>query len=202
MYDCIIILGGSIKNNGDLPNWVINRLDEALNNPTKYYIVTSRGTTHKPPPIDKNNMPIDEANRMAQYLIAKGINSEKIFLESWSMDTIGNAYGVLMMHCIPRNFKKILVITSDFHIRRSESIFRKVFSLPKNEFILSFISSNSELKESEKEIKSLEKWKKNSKKIKNLQDLHNFIFVDHNAYNAFKKDEEEWSKENLKMYCI
>ena len=118
------------------------------------------------------------------------------------MDTIGNAYGVLMLHCIPRNLNKILVVTSDFHIRRSESIFRKVFSLANTEFILSFISSNSELNESEKEIKSLEKWKENSEKIKNLQDLHNFIFVDHNAYNAYKEEEEEWSKENLKMYCV
>ena len=109
----------------------------------------------------------------------------------------------MMFHCIPRNLKNILVITSDFHIRRSESIFRKVFSLVNTEFILSFISTNSELNESDKEIKSLEKWKENSEKIKSLQDLHNFIFVNHNAYNAFKKDEEEeWSKENLKMYCI
>ena len=70
MYDCIVILGGSIKNDGELPSWVINRLDEALNNPTKYYIVTSRGTTHKPPPLDKNNMPrgiIDKQNKF-QYL--------------------------------------------------------------------------------------------------------------------------------------
>ncbi len=202
MYDCIVILGGSIKKNGELPSWVIKRLDEALNNPTKYYVVASRGTTHKPPPLDENNMPIDETNKMAEYLIAKGIRPNKIFLESWSLDTIGNAYGVLMLHCIPREFKNILVVTSDFHIRRSESIFRKVFSLANIQFNLNFISSNSVLNESEKEIKSLEKWKENSKKIKSLRDLHNFIFVDHNAYNAFKKDEEEWSKENLEMYCV
>ena len=202
MYDCIIILGGSIKNDGELPSWVINRLDEALNNPTKYYIVASRGTTHKPPPLDKDYMPIDEANRMAEYLIKKGITPSKIFLESWSMDTIGNAYGVMMFHCIPRNLKKILVITSDFHIRRSESIFKKVFSLADTKFELYFISTDSELVESQKEIKSLKKWEENCKKIKNLQDLHNFIFVDHNAYNSKKNEEEEWSKENLKMYCV
>ena len=87
-------------------------------------------------------------------------------------------------------------------LRRSESIFKKVFSLADTKFELDFISTDSELVESQKEIKSLKKWEENCKKIKNLQDLHNFIFVDHNAYNSKKNEEEEWSKENLKMYCV
>ena len=202
MYDCIVILGGSLKINGDLPDWVINRLDEALLHKTKYYLLSSRGTPHKPPPLDDKNMPIDETIQMAKYLINKNINPNKILLESWSMDTIGNAYGVLTLHCIPRRFSNLLIITSDFHIQRSELIFKKVFSLTDFKTNLDFISTKSNILISDKERKSLETWIENSKKINTLEDLHNFIFLEHNAYCSLKKDDIKWSKKDLEMYCI
>ena len=125
MYDAIIILGGSFKKNGELMPWVLPRLDTAMNIETKWFIVTSRSTYHKNPVLDKNLFPIDESTIMADYLMKNGVSSDKILKESWSLDTIGNAYGTLMFHCLPLNLKNILVITSDFHMPRSRSIFKK-----------------------------------------------------------------------------
>lgn len=201
MYDAIIILGGSFTDNGELMPWVFKRLDEATKHSTKYYIVTSRSTYHKPPVLDERGFPIDECTIMANYLISKGISEDKILKEAWSLDTIGNAYGTLVFHSIPLNLEKILVITSDFHMPRSKSIFNLVYGLiPKNNFKLTFITTNSELEISEKERNSLIKWQKDAEKFKTINDLHNFIFTEHNAYKSGTVTKIHYQKEDLEMY--
>ena len=82
MYDSIIILGGSFKDNGELMPWVTKRLNEALKYQTKYYIVTSRSTYHKNPILDERKIPIDECTLMSNYLISKGISSNQILKEA------------------------------------------------------------------------------------------------------------------------
>ena len=200
MYDCVIILGGGLKNNSDIPEWVINRLDKALEYDSKFYLVLSRGTVHKRPPLDSNNFPIDESTKSAEYLIKKGVKPEKILLEGWSLDTIGNAYGALVMHCIPRKLKKLLIITSDFHMPRTKKIFEKIFSLVDEKFELEFKCSFSELGISEKEKLSLKNWENTCKSINNMGDMHNFIFLNHNAYKSVKEKEKNLSKEDMLMY--
>lgn len=202
MYDCVIILGGSLKKNSELPDWVLGRLDYALKVDTKYLIVSSRGTTHKSPPLDENKMPIDETTKMAEYLISQGINPNRILCESWSLDTIGNAYGVLMFHCIPLKLEKLLVVTSDFHIERTKSIFKKVFSLSEIEFKIDYCSINSSLKVTDKERKSLEDWNEKCKNFNSLEDLHKFIFTQHNAYCSSKEKEVKLDKSDLERYCV
>ena len=151
MYDAIIILGGSFKDNGELMPWVIGRLDEAIKHTTKRFIVTSRSTYYKRPVLDEEGIPIDECSLLANYLISKGIPEGKIIKEAWSLDTIGNAYGTLVFHCIPLKLENILIITSDFHMPRSRSIFELVYGLiPNNNFTLNFISTESDLEISEK----------------------------------------------------
>lgn len=201
MYDAIIILGGSFTDNGELMPWVFKRLDEATKYSTKYYIVTSRSTYHKPPVLDERGFPIDECTIMANYLSSKGISANKILKEAWSLDTIGNAYGTLVFHSIPLNLENILVITSDFHMPRSKSIFKVVYGLAQdNCFKLTFISTKSEIKISEKEINSLIKWQKDAETFKTIQGLHNFIFGSHNAYKCGPVTKIKYQKKDLEMY--
>ena len=201
MYDAIIILGGSFTDSGELMPWVFQRLDEAIKHSTKYYIVTSRSTYHKPPLIDENGFPIDECTLMANYLISKGICSNKILKESWSFDTIGNAYGTLVFHCIPLNLINIMIITSDFHMPRSRSIFQVTFKLIKEtNFTLSFISTSSDLQISTKERNSLIKWQEDSRKFTSIKDLHNFIFISHNAYKCGPVETTKYNRKDLEMY--
>ena len=208
MYDAIFVLGGSFIDKNTLPKWSEARLNAAIkmDGMCKFFILLSRGTTHKPPALDKNGYTVDESTIMANYLIKAGIPPEKIIKETWSLDTIGNAYAALVHHAIPRNMRKLLVITSNFHMPRSKAIFQKVFSLfPMDLFDLNFLETDSSLEISSKEIKSLETWIERSKNIHTLCDLHDFIFLNHNAYNVLEDEKETVTKDNIndmEMYCL
>ena len=206
MYDAIVILGGSYIDEKTLPKWVENRLDAAIlhKSHTASFIVASRGTVHKPPVLDSDRYPIDECTIMANYLLEHGIPNDKIYKESWSLDTIGNAYGIFTHHAIPRNLRKFLIITSDFHMPRSKAIFKHVFSLfPIEIFHLDFLETNSCLSISEKEHASLIHWRENANNIHTLADLHEFIFVKHDAYNVKKNHKRyDLTNNNAHMYCL
>ena len=98
-YDAVIIPGGGLSEGKPLA-WVAARLDAALLHAeeTQYFLVLSRGTTHKPPPLDANGFPVDESAASARYLIERGIAPSRVLLESWSLDTIGNAAFSRLMH--------------------------------------------------------------------------------------------------------
>lgn len=209
MYDAIVVLGGSFIDQYTLPEWVISRLDYAIsqNSRCKYFILSSRGTPHKAPPIDKTTKhPVDECQIMANYMMNKGITHQKILLESWSRDTIGNAYALLTHHCIPSNLRKIHIVTSDFHMPRSKAIFNKVFSLfPLDVFELSYYLTESTLPISNKEQESLEKWREKSKDIHTLMDLHKFMYLEHKAYTCNTDNsskQKEFKQQDMRMYCI
>ena len=67
-FDAVIIPGGGVEENGLPKEWVVARLDEAAKTYAKsarYFVVLSRGTTHKPPPADKEGFPVDEVSSLA-----------------------------------------------------------------------------------------------------------------------------------------
>lgn len=206
-YDAIIVLGGSFIDKNTLPEWAEKRLNVAIKHKSscKYFILLSRGSPHKPSPLCDLGHAIDECQIMANYMIERNICPSKIFIESWSMDTIGNAYAALMMHCVPRNLRNILVITSDFHMPRSRSIFEKVFSLfPIKIFSLDFLETHSSLEISDKERKGFENWEKEKGKIKNLEELHEFLFQKHEIYNSkqYNYSKNDFNDKDLKMYSL
>jgi vancomycin permeability regulator SanA len=211
MYDAIIVLGGSYIDANTLPEWVENRLDAAIlrNYQCNYIMLMSRGTPHKPPPLDEIGHPIDECQIMANYILKNSlVPTSKLLLDSWSMDTIGNAYAALTMHAIPRNLRKILIITSDFHMPRTQAIFSKVFSLfPLDIFDITYLDTPSVLPISDKEQASLVTWRETSANIHTLVDLHDFIFTKHKAYTPknhhHENDDnnEKYSESDMKAYC-
>ena len=95
IYDAVIVLSGGLTADGRPNENVRERLDTAAPYITQseYVILNSRGTPHKPPPRDAFGFPIDESEASAEYLVNEhGIDSNKILIDSWSKDTIGNAY--------------------------------------------------------------------------------------------------------------
>lgn len=69
-----------------------------------------------------------EAQVMSDYLTGIGIPIEKIYLEEESLDTIGNGYFVRrMVDAIP-GITRLAVVSSCYHMKRSEYIFRNCFS--------------------------------------------------------------------------
>lgn len=206
MYDAIVVLGGSFIDDKTLPTWVESRLNTAIQYSanTDLFLLLSRGSPHKPPVLNESRHPIDECQIMANYLIKNGVEANRIILDAWSKDTIGNAYATLTMHAIPRNLRKMLIITSDFHMPRTQAIFEKVFSLfPLKIFELEFLKTKSELSISNKEVHSLMNWMERENTLKTLSDLHEFIFTKHDCYNVLKKNKkEQYSADDMKMYCV
>ena len=196
LYDVVIVPGGGITHDLSPNPWVCERLDQAANlykdGKTKYILVLSRGTPHKPPPRTKEDVPVDESTCSADYLIKNyAINPKHIFLERWSFDTVGNAFAALTMHILPRKLTKIHMVTSEWHLPRTREIFETVFSCGGN-FMITYSSCPSKgLNEEEikirleRELKSLDTFKAQTKAILNsMEALHQFVFEEHDCYRA------------------
>jgi uncharacterized SAM-binding protein YcdF (DUF218 family) len=214
-YDCIVVPGGGLVN-GEPAAWVAARLDAALRHDdhTQFYLVLSRGTTHKPPPLDGGDFPIDESAASARYLVARGVEPSRVLLESWSLDTIGNAAFARLMHSDLRGWHRLLVVTSELHMARTRTIFEWIFALPeaagrghsglhmrrRHVVELSFESvpegttmdAAQAASRQEKEEQALRSLREGTiPAISDLGELHAFLFQRHGAYRAMSKEDEE-----------
>ena len=195
-YDAILVPGGGVREGGDLPSWVQRRLDRAVELQRGEYILTlSAGTTHRPPPLDSNGFPIFESVAAARYLIDAGVPPERILTETHSYDTIGNAYFARVIHVDPQGLRRLLVISSDFHLPRTEAVFTWMFSLePKPAaYELEFDSVSDPsmpadlfADRQQREQKSLEEFETFKSRIATMRDCHRWLFADHGAYNAVR----------------
>tara|TARA_B110001452_G_scaffold255071_1_gene247158 strand:- start:111 stop:1070 length:960 start_codon:yes stop_codon:yes gene_type:complete len=195
-FDAIIVAGGGIDGSGLPLPWVLSRLDAALNrsSETEHFLTLSRGTTHEPPPLDMNGFPIDEAQASTNYLVQRGIDRTRIVQDTWSLDTIGNAAFARLMHAEPRRWKKMLVITSDWHMARTRAIFDWIFSLPpqpSSPFELEYHESPADLPDYvlqarvRREAESLAVLQTATiPRVTDLVGLHQYIFSNHSAYAA------------------
>lgn len=197
-YDAILIPGGGIKNRGDLPLWVKRRLDRAVELHQEEYIITlSAGTVHKPPPSGSDGFPLFESIAGARYLVKKGIEPQKILCETCSYDTVGNAYFSRVIHVEPGNFRKLLVITSQFHMPRTKAIFQWVYGLTSSaatgDYDLDFEEvSDAGMDETalqariEREKASLQNVMRLKKEIQSFEEFHRWLFSEHDAYSLSK----------------
>lgn len=68
-----------------------------------------------------------EASFMAEYLMDKGVSRKDIYLEEEALDTIGNGYFVRRVADGIKGLTKLYVVSSCYHMDRSEFIFRSCF---------------------------------------------------------------------------
>lgn len=113
--DAVIVLGYGIKNKR-IPEMLKNRLDKTIEyyskNPDAIIVVSGgRGDKIKP----------SEASVMEEYLISKGIPSDRIIKEDKSRTTVENFRfsADLLKDKFGKNYSAVL-ITNVFHIYRSE----------------------------------------------------------------------------------
>ncbi len=194
-YDAVIIPGGGLdRRTGNPQPWVTARLDAALklDKVTQFFIVLSRGTPHRAPPLDNAGFPVDESASSARYLIEKGVAPRRILLDTWSLDTIGNAFFTRAMIANPLQLRKLCVVTSAFHMPRTRAIFAWVFSLDGGTFATDFCVApdvglaGDELEaRRDKERVSLKKLNSVTiPTVTSMQLLAQFLLTDHGAYNA------------------
>ena len=199
-YDAVIVLGGGLTASGKPHGFVEARLREGARfaGRSRYAILLSRGTTHKAPPLNpQNSFPIDESAASAAYFatLVPGdydIHS-RVLLDSWSFDTIGNCYFTLRMHCEPLALRRLVVVTSSFHMPRTEAIFHHIFDTlsPDLGAQLTFVAAPDDdlppdvlALRREKEAKGLSQWRRTMAQCNTRERLARFLFVQHSAYNC------------------
>jgi uncharacterized SAM-binding protein YcdF (DUF218 family) len=192
-WDAVLIPGGGLLPSGDVFPWVKARLDRAIAlspRPT-YFIPLSAGTVHKPPPLDSQGYPILESVAAARYLARAGVPAPCILPETISLDTIGNAYFARVQHTEPLGLRRLHVITSAFHLPRTQAIFAWIFQLspPVIPYQLTFeavpnigIPSVALAARQQREATSLEQVCYLSIQLTTLAAVHHWLYREHDAY--------------------
>ena len=116
-----VVLGYALNSDGSLKPEAIGRCEVAYKSAIKYQnsliFLTGGGTASQ-------NKDATEAGQMKDYLVnVKGLDAKRIVTETKAMDTIQNAKNTVAK-LIEYNIKIITVITSDYHIRRGNILFK------------------------------------------------------------------------------
>lgn len=133
--DAILVLAGGVDRRGAPHCTVAARLRAAANASGRAggrpIVLNGGGTTWKPRYADENGFAIPEAALMAEHIArVDGVGSERLYLESFSDDTIGNAFFARVMHTELRpEWRDLVVITSRFQMARTQAIYRWIFEL-------------------------------------------------------------------------
>lgn len=115
--DVCIILGAQVKASG--PSDVLQRrLDKAIG-----YLLQNPGTQVIVSGGQGGNEPFSEAQGMQEYLIAKGIEPERIFMEDASTDTWENLD--FSAKLTDKGSDSVVIVTNNFHVFRALYIAKK-----------------------------------------------------------------------------
>jgi hypothetical protein len=212
-YDAILVLGGGLRKNGELPEHAKRRLDLALQRQSGEPLVAlSAATAHFPAVLDGDGRPLFESTAGARYLIERGIDPRRVFCESTAYDTIGNGYFSRVQIVEPMGWRRLLVITSEFHVARTESIFRWIYSLDApGRFTLEFAaSSNDGLSDAAlsarrlHEEASLSVVEELRKRLTSLRAVAGWLFTEHGQYQAVRmpltRDTARYNQALLESY--
>ena len=208
--DAVLIPGGGLSAGGEVTPWVQARLERAiaLTPPPQFFIPLSAGTTHKPPPLDAKGFPILESVAAAHYLQQRGVNATRILPETVSLDTIGNAYFARVQHVEPLQLRRLHIITSAFHLPRTQAIFAWIFSLPPlaEPWQLTFeavpdVGMAEEVLQArcDREKASLARVQTLKRRFTNLAAVHRWLYSEHGAY-AIARSPQRLDSEALDSY--
>ena len=187
----IIILGGGLTKNYQLPTWVKDRCSQAIkifnNAPDNFNIVTASGGSYHYKPNIAGNFIEFESCIIAKYLIDNQIPSDKIYRESSSYDTIGNMFFIRTTITDPLDLKDLIIITSDFHMERSKILADFIFNLD-NKYNIQYIETVTNIdkdiyhKRIEKEDNSINKFIKDMTEINSFKDFTHWLYTQHICY--------------------
>lgn len=123
-YDAIVVLANLMDKHGVLNEETRSRVDlavEALKSGCAPLLVTC-GWAYR----DDSDICIADA--MRKYIIeSHGVDAAAILTETASRDTVGDAVFTSINLAVPRCWTRVLVVTSDYHLERSQAIFSFVY---------------------------------------------------------------------------
>ena len=121
--DSIVILSHEMTKEGVLNSESRARADKAINyfNQGISKSIITLGWDYR---IDSS---IKIATAVKNYLLDNQVHSSSIIENHLSRDTVGDAF-FTKLEMAKKNFKKALIITSDYHLNRTKKIFAKFFN--------------------------------------------------------------------------
>jgi uncharacterized SAM-binding protein YcdF (DUF218 family) len=154
-------------------------------------VCLSAGTVHRPPPLGAEGYPYIESVAGAAYLLHRGIPEDRVQVEASSYDTIGNAYLTKLLHVDPAGWRRLAVVTSEFHMARSRAIFEWIFGLEPGKYSLHFEATPNDgldgrllERRIEKEAAALKSLRELATRVRDLPALHRWVHTEHNAYTV------------------
>ena len=140
-----------------------------------------------------------EACAMKEYAETLGVDNKQIFLEEDSKDTLGNAYFTKINILEPKQWKDVIVVTSDFHLERTKYIFDFILGPDyKVEYVLTDTGLSKEKdielkKQEDKTIKVLKEFIGSDVTLGDTEAIGKILFSKHPGYS----DNPEFSYERL-----
>jgi uncharacterized SAM-binding protein YcdF (DUF218 family) len=202
--DAVLVLGGGVPDTvDDPPIYVQRRCDDAakvvksrkaISSETLPILCLSAGTAHLPQLLSKDGLPVWESTACAAYLSQNHGLSQNVFVETTSYDTIGNAFYSRMSYTDINGWRNLLIITNQFHMERTKTIFDWIFRCDNHEYRLYFLASpnvglsaDAIKARKEREAKSeMTVREKLVPKYKTMKDIWRFLNNDHSLYTAWK----------------
>lgn len=196
-YDAVLVPGGGVRDGEHLPPWVERRLDLAARVAEGAWVIPlSAGTPHRPPPLDAGGFPIFESAAATRYLLRLGVAPERILIETHSYDTIGNAYFSRALHVDPARMRRLLVVTSEFHLPRTQRVFEWIYGLtPRTSaYELEYQGVSDEgmdpailAARQGKEAEALELVNGLAQRLTTMREFHRWLFTHHKAYHSTRE---------------
>lgn len=179
-FDCIIVLPNKLKHNGDLNDETSARVRLAV----QIYL-------QKPVPLILSGSSYaqlvdqDISEKMKMLAIQEGVREEDLYLEKNSRDTVGDAYFTIKNVAIPKGFKSLLIVSSDYHLERAKVVFEKIGG-PRFQMSAKGCAGFSSPNIIEAEKKSMSVFNQTFCNIKagDLQSVYQKMRADHPYYNG------------------
>jgi uncharacterized SAM-binding protein YcdF (DUF218 family) len=198
----IVVPGGGLSRDGSLVPWVqerlrrakavydeVNEVKAAQQVTTTTYLVTMcEGIRYSPRDPRGNRAQRLESQLSFDFLVAQGVKKSDIITDDLSLDTMGNAYFLRTTHTDVFKARSLVVITNEFHMKRTKAIFEKVFGLGpfpdgNSKYTLQFEEVKNQSIEPaalrrrvDWEDQQLKDFHRVSKDWRDLHDVHSFIF--------------------------
>lgn len=204
-FDVLVVLGGGLPlSPNDPPLYVQERCKfakqvyEASSKKPKI-LTLSAGTAHLPQFLSSDGLPVWESTASASYLMEHlDIPPQHIYVETSSYDTISNAFFTRTNFCDISGWRRLLIITNEFHMRRTKLIFDWIMNVQggststSNHYELYYLSVPDKglsdvaiAARKKKELKSAENVKNVLiEKYTSLEDVFDFLTQKHSFYNA------------------
>jgi uncharacterized SAM-binding protein YcdF (DUF218 family) len=181
-FDVVIVLANEMDANGVLNEESIARVKKAVEVYKKCnvsYLVTC-GWAYR------SDSKIRIGDALKNYAVINcGIFPENVLVEGFSRDTVGDAFFTKKNLILPFSWKQICIVTSDYHVARTEKIFKFIFG-GKYTVNVQGAKSTPSLHALENEKKSIVAFKKTFTGIKPGDDfaIHARMRSEHPYYNG------------------